>query len=160
VWGTRALPQSPLLGASLTGAGRQTGKQVKSAPPYRTVLTHLRRMVLKINFRRFVKNKSPEEEIKAYNWHFNSHKELPRPPKRRAYGLFLRLHRANRTILTHLRRIVFNTVLSLFFFFVSSLIACDLTRSWQYTHIARFLTTTDPPQVTVKLWLPQPPSSP
>ena len=31
-----------------------------------TVLTHLRRMVLKINFRRLVKNKSPEEEIKAY----------------------------------------------------------------------------------------------
>jgi len=37
-------------------------------------------MVLKINFRRLVKNKSPEEEIKAYKWHFNSHKELPRPP--------------------------------------------------------------------------------
>jgi len=36
-------------------------------------------MVLKINFRRLVKNKTPEEEIKAYNWHFNSHKELPRP---------------------------------------------------------------------------------
>jgi len=44
-----------------------------------TVLTHLRRMVLKINFRRLVKNKSPEEEMKAYNWHFNFHKELPRP---------------------------------------------------------------------------------
>jgi len=40
------------------------------------------------------------------------------------------------------------------FFFVSSLIACDLTRSWQYTHIARFLATTDPPQATAKLWLP------
>jgi len=61
-----------------------------------TVLTHLRRMVLKINFRRLVKNKSPEEEIKAYNWHFNSHKELPRPQKRRAYGLFRKLHRAKR----------------------------------------------------------------
>jgi len=45
-------------------------------------------MVLKINFWRLVKNKYLEEEIKAYKWHFNSHKELPRPPKRRAYGLF------------------------------------------------------------------------
>ena len=63
---------------------------------WRCVLTHLRRMVLKINFLRLVKNKSPEEEIKAYNWHFNFHKELPRPPKRRADGLFRRLHRAKR----------------------------------------------------------------
>ena len=70
---------------------------IVSKKPNNTVLTHLRRMVLKINFRRLVKNKSPEEEIKAYNWHFNSHKELPRPQKRRAYGLFRRLHRANRT---------------------------------------------------------------
>ena len=31
-----------------------------------SVLTHLRRMVLKINFRRLVKKKYPEEEIKAY----------------------------------------------------------------------------------------------
>jgi len=33
-----------------------------------------------------------------------------------------------------------------FFFFVSSLIACDLSRSWQYTHsYARAPATTDPP---------------
>ena len=44
-----------------------------------TVLTRLRRMVLKINFRRLVKNKSPEEEIKGYNWHFNSLKSYQDP---------------------------------------------------------------------------------
>jgi len=31
--GARALPPSPLLGASRTGAGRQTGNRLKSAPP-------------------------------------------------------------------------------------------------------------------------------
>jgi len=51
-------------------------------------------------------------------------------------------------------------------FFVYSYSFCfiiytfDVYRSWQQITKTLFLATTDPPQVTVKLWLPQPPSSP
>jgi len=43
-----------------------------------------------------------------------------------------------------------------FFFFCFIISAFDLCRSWQQSTKPLFPATTDPPKVTVELWLPQP----